>query len=229
LHVTVRDRNQKIVFESGALNPDGSIQGNDNDADPHRFEPHLSEIRTSDQVQIYESIMADPNGVVTTGLLSAVRYVKDNQLLPRGFDKRTATPDIAVVGEAANDPDFTDAGNCVRYHAKTRSPDQFGFGGAHSQASAALGNAAGPFTVDAELLYQPIGYRWANNLKSYNAPEPRRFNAYYDAMTAATTMTMAHTSRTAPECPQSSKLQHRAPHRLLSIALPAPDSSNLDS
>ncbi|MBV9503658.1 MAG: hypothetical protein JO323_01495 [Acidobacteriia bacterium] len=179
LHLAVRDRNQKIIFESGALNPDGSIQGNDNDADPRRFEPHYREIRTSDQVQIYESVMADPTGRVTTGLLTAVRYIKDNRLLPHGFDKRTAGPEIAVIGEAASDPNFTDAGDRVRY-------------------SVPLGDAAGPFTVDVELLYQPIGYRWANNLKSYNAPEPRRFNAYYDAMTPAATMTMAQARRTAP-------------------------------
>jgi hypothetical protein len=36
--------------------------------------------------------------------------------------------------------------------------------------------------VQAELLYQPIGYRWANNLKKYDAAEPRRFNSYYDPM-----------------------------------------------
>src|SRR5258707_8633453 len=34
LHVAVRDRNGRIVFESGGLNPDASIKGNDNDADP---------------------------------------------------------------------------------------------------------------------------------------------------------------------------------------------------
>jgi hypothetical protein len=34
--------------------------------------------------------------------------------------------------------------------------------------SVALGAAQGPFTVQAELWYQPIGYRWANNLKPYD-------------------------------------------------------------
>ncbi len=29
LHVAIHDRNGLTVFESGALNPDGSIQGND--------------------------------------------------------------------------------------------------------------------------------------------------------------------------------------------------------
>jgi hypothetical protein len=168
LHVVVRDAQHRTVFESGALNPDGSIKGNRNDADPTRFEPHYDEIRDGDRVQIYESIMVDQGGAVTTGLLTAVRYVKDNRLLPHGFDKRTADKDIAVRGAAADDRNFTDAGDRVRY-------------------SAALGSAQGPFEVEAELLYQPIGYRWANNLKKYGAAaEPRRFNSYYDAMGSAT-------------------------------------------
>ncbi len=73
LHLVVRDRNHRIIFESGELNPDGSIQGNDNDADPTRFEPHYREIDRPDQVQIYESILGDQHGRVTTGLLSADR------------------------------------------------------------------------------------------------------------------------------------------------------------
>ena len=44
LHVTVRDRNGRIVFESGAIEPSGAIRGNDNDADASRFEPHYAEI-----------------------------------------------------------------------------------------------------------------------------------------------------------------------------------------
>jgi hypothetical protein len=177
LHVLVRDRDRRVVFESGALNADGSIQGNDNDADAQKFEPHYDEIRDATQAQIYESIMAGPDSRLTTGLLTAIRYVKDNRLLPHGFDKAGAANDVAVVGEAASDANFTGAGDHVRY-------------------SVALGNAEGPFTVEAELLYQPIGYRWANNLKNYDAAEPRRFNGYYDAMGKATAALLAAARRT---------------------------------
>jgi hypothetical protein len=163
LHVTVRDTANRVIFESGALHANGSIEGNDNDADPKKFEPHYTEIRSADQVQIYEPILKDQNGSVTTALLSAVGYVKDNRLLPRGFDKTSADPDIAVYGGAAQDPGFTDAGHRVRY-------------------SVAVGNAQGPFHVEAELWYEPIGFRWANNLKPYDAAEPKRFTGYYDAM-----------------------------------------------
>jgi hypothetical protein len=68
--VTVRDASGTAVFESGALDGRGRIAGNDNDVDPLRYEPHYEEVRTADQVQIYESVMADSAGQLTTGLLS---------------------------------------------------------------------------------------------------------------------------------------------------------------
>jgi hypothetical protein len=177
LHVVVRDGNGRPVFESGAANPDGSVEGNDNDADASTFEPHYTVIRSSDQVQIYESIIGDVNGGVTTGLLTGVRYLKDNRLLPRGFDKRTAEPDIAVHGAALDDPDFVGASDRVRY-------------------SVAVGDAQGPFVVQAELLYQPIGFRWATNLKAYDtAAEPRRFNSYYDSMASSSTAILARAQK----------------------------------
>ncbi len=172
LHVTVRDRNGRAIFESGAVEPSGAIAGNDNDADPLRAEPHYREVTRPDQVQIYESILMDSAGGITTGLLKAVGYLKDNRLLPRGFDKQTAVKDIAVVGDAAADPDFTDAGDRVRYLVDT-------------------GSAEGPFRVEAELLFQPIGFRWAHNLKPYDAAEPQRFVAYYESMSSAVTETLA--------------------------------------
>ncbi len=176
LHFTVRDKNDRIVFESGAMRPDGFIVGNDNDTDPHRFEPHYPEITSAEQVQIYEDIMAAPNGDVTTGILTGVRYLKDNRLLPRGFDKNTPNKDIAVVGEALNDPNFVGGGDTVRY-------------------SVDIGNVSGPVRIDAELWYQPIGYRWANNLKPYNqAAEPRRFTTFFDSMGPATATILARAS-----------------------------------
>ena len=121
--------------------------------------------------------MADQAGSVTTALLSAVRYVKDNRLLPHGFDKRTADKDIAVHGSAFEDGDFTGAGDRVRY-------------------SVTLGDAQGPFQIEAELWYQPIAYRWAANLKPYNAEEPRRFIRYYDAMASASAVMLVRASAT---------------------------------
>jgi hypothetical protein len=179
LHFLVRDRNGQIVFESGALNMDGSISGNDNDADASRYEPHYSEIRSADQVEVYESILGDQKDHVTTGLLAGVHYLKDNRLLPDGFDKHTADADIAVVGDALNDPAFTGGGHRVRYFAP-------------------LGTATGPFTIEAELWYQPIGYRWANNLKPYDhAPEPHRFNNYFNSMKASTATVLARATSNA--------------------------------
>jgi hypothetical protein len=177
LHVVVRDARGQPVFESGAVKRDGSVEGNDNDADASRFEPHYREIRTADQVQIYESVIGDVNGGVTTGLLTGVRYLKDNRLLPRGFDKRTAEPDVAVHGSALDDADFVGASDRVRY-------------------SVAVGNARGPFLVQAELLYQSIGYRWANNLKAYDkAAEPLRFTGYYDSMADSSATVLARAQK----------------------------------
>ncbi len=166
-----------MVFESGALNADGSIQGNDNDADPLRFEPYYREITRSDQVQIFEPILKDQAGHVTTGLAAAVGYLKDSRLLPAGFDKQTADKDIAVAGDAMADPNFTEGGDVVRY-------------------SVPLGDAAGPFRVEAELWYQPIGYRWAHNLSGYSAAETQRFVGYYDAAPQSTAIVLAHAEAT---------------------------------
>jgi hypothetical protein len=166
LHVTVRDAAKTIVFESGAVTPEGRIVGNDNDDDGSRFEPHHTEIGRRDDVQIYESIMGDPAGRVTTGLLTGTQYLKDNRLLPSGFDKASAHPDIAVYGHAAKDPDFTADGDRIRYSIDASS-------------------ARGPLTVDVELLFQPIAFRWAHNLEPYKAAETERFLGYYRSMASS--------------------------------------------
>jgi hypothetical protein len=61
--------------------------------------------------------------------------------------------------------------------------------------SVEIGNASGPFRIEAELWYQPIGYRWANNLKPYGtASEPKRFNKYYDSMGSSTGVIVVSTA-----------------------------------
>jgi hypothetical protein len=177
LQVTVRDGANRVIFESGALHADGSIESNDNDADPGLFEPHYQEIRSTDQVQIYEPILKNEKGEITTSLISAVAYAKDNRILPHGFDKATADADIAVHGGAENDDAFNDKGHRVRY-------------------SAAVGDATGPFRVEAELWYEPIGFRWAHNLAPYDAVEPKKFLGYYKAMSNDAAVLIARASNT---------------------------------
>ena len=178
LYLRIADESGRTWFESGAVDATGAITGNDNDADGSTFEPHHVQITSAGEVQIYEAIMADARGGVTTGLLSGVRYVKDNRLLPDGFDKTTAHADIAVHGDAAADPDFTGGGDRVRY----RVP---------------LG-ATGPLTVRAELRYQSVSYRWAHNLGTRPASETSRFVRYYEAMSHLTTATLAAATTTVP-------------------------------
>ena len=147
LHVTVADGAGKVLFESGKANADGSIVGNDNDADPKAFEPHHATVTSADQVQIYESIMVDVDDAVTTRLLRGARYAKDNRLLPRGLEPLELEPAIAIHGAATDDPDFRAGADTVRYEIDTRG-------------------ASGPLTFTAELLYQSVGFRWRDNLRS---------------------------------------------------------------
>lgn len=172
IHFTITDRQGQVVFESGSIRPDGSISGNDNDSDPARYEPHYNEITSSEQVQIYESIMADPQGQTTTGLLTAVRFIKDNRILPDGFDKATAADEIAVRGSAYEDPDFRGGSDRIRYRVN-------------------LPGNSSSYTVTAELVYQPIAYRWAHNLSDYNSMETNRFVGYYDSMSEHSWVTLA--------------------------------------
>jgi hypothetical protein len=172
LHVTVRDRNGRTLFESGRLTEAGLIEGNNSDAAGTTFEPHYEQITRADEVQIYESILGTPTGAPTTGLLQATQYLKDNRLLPRGFDKTTAPSEIKVFGSAAADPDFTSEGDRIRYRV----------------------GVSGAATVDVELRYQPIAYRWAQNLAVYPAAEPRRFVGCYNALAPYSSVLVARAS-----------------------------------
>ena len=156
LHVTVRDAGGAIVFESGRPDPSGAVAGNDNDLDPSAFEPHYEVVEDPDQVQIYESIVGDTGGGVTTVLLRGAGYLKDNRLLPAGFDPAAASPDVLPAGSAAGDPDFQAGSDLVIYRVD-------------------VSDAVGPFTIEAELLFQAIGRRWADNLLQGGGAEIDRF------------------------------------------------------
>jgi hypothetical protein len=164
LHVVVRNRNGGILFESGRPMADGSITGADADANGATFEPHYDLITRADQVQIYEAILGMSDGEVTYTLLQAAQYLKDNRLLPAGFDKATAGEDFAVYGAAAQDADFTGGEDRVSYALSLRSQ---------------------PATITVELLFQPLPYAYVQDLLQESTPLVATFESYYTVVSKA--------------------------------------------
>jgi hypothetical protein len=156
LHVTVSDAQGKVIFESGGYDETGEIFGNENDENPLGFEPHYELISLPDQVQIYEPIMKDVSGKVTTFQMLAAGYLKDNRLLPDGFDKQNPPPVSEVIGEALQDSTFIGGSDSLMYQVQTE-------------------DAKGPFTVQVELLYQSVSYRWAKNVLDSQTEESQTF------------------------------------------------------
>jgi hypothetical protein len=163
VHFTLYDTNNNVLFESGKINADGSIVGANSDTNTSSYEPHYDVINAQNQVQIYEAIMQNSDDEVTYTLLRAASYVKDNRILPRGFDKSTAPNDIAVVGDAARDANFKGGSDTLTYdiNATTLS------------ATAAR--------VEVELLYQTLSYPFAKDLFDDNTTESKSFERMFDA------------------------------------------------
>ena len=118
-------------------------------------------------------------GDPTTGLLSAVGFLKDNRILPRGFAKDAAPDEVAVIGDARVDADFLGGSDQVRFELD-------------------VVDAFGPLRVSCALWYQPIAYRWALNLEPYDAPEPERFLRYYREMADVSALRLAEAAVSVP-------------------------------
>jgi len=161
IHFLVQNRSGGRVFESGRLNADGSIAGVAIDEDSTQYEPHYQTINEEDQVQVYGPVMGDTDGNVTHTLLRAATYLKDNRLLPAGFDKLAVPDDVRVAGAAANDPDFNSGSDIVTY----RVP---------------VGSASG-LTITAELNYQTLSYGHLQDLfQDADLPEVAAFSRMFD-------------------------------------------------
>jgi hypothetical protein len=162
LHFVVRDDTGNIIFESGRTKPDGSIVGVDADADPKLYEPHYDEINQQDQVQVYEPIMIDTDNNVTYTLLRAAEYIKDNRILPAGFDKNTLNTDIHVAGAAMADTNFIAGSDIITYRINV--------------------GLTTPVNYTAQLQYQSLAYGFIKDLFRDNTdPEVAKFETLYNS------------------------------------------------
>ncbi|NOQ76650.1 MAG: hypothetical protein GQ475_02430 [Methylococcaceae bacterium] len=168
VHVTVLDSSNNVVFESGKVNENGSVQGVDADFDALAFEPHYDVITSSDQVQVYEAIMGNSDDEVTYTLLRGAVYLKDNRLLPNGFNKTTVPDDVAVAGVAYNDNNFIGGSDQISYRVS--------------------GLTDGNYTVQTELVYQTIAYGFVRDLFEDNSAEVNDFKKMYQESTSKTSV-----------------------------------------
>jgi len=163
LNFRVSDAAGNTLFESGRMNADGSIEGVAADTDRGTFEPHYQVIDSPDQVQVYESVMANTDGEPTYTLMEAANYLKDNRLTPRGFDKAQVPAKVGVYGQAQQDADFNQGSDTLRYQVP-------------------LGAAAGPYQVEVRLQYQPLGHAYVQDLlEDRDEPAVARFADMYEA------------------------------------------------
>ena len=187
LHVTVGDGSGQTVFESGRPQTSGGISGNDADEDATAFERHYERITSPDQVQIYEAVMVDLERQVTQTLLRSATYIKDNRLLPFGFDPATAGEDIAVRGQASLDENFVGGSDTVVYEVD-------------------IERISGAFTVSAELLYQSVSHRFVQDLTSESTKAVNRFAELFD-QASRSPIVLASTERTIDEVTAASSIQ----------------------
>ena len=96
LEVLVRDRQGRTLWASGRTNELGAILDGRSDnvlrsEEPvnypdEPFQPHYQTITREDQVQIYQELIADSDGELTTSFLRRVTGLKDNRIRPHGYD-----------------------------------------------------------------------------------------------------------------------------------------------
>ncbi len=164
LQVTVTDADGAVVRELGAwdaagrlLDERGAVLASDLAGGP--LVPHLDTV--TDLPQVWEAVLADDAGEPTWRLTRAAGWVKDDRLLPAGFDPASAEGSRVPPVGTGDDPDFLPGGDTVHLDLD-------------------VAGAAGPLTLTATLWFQPLSARWAAELVAADTPEARALEVMLD-------------------------------------------------
>lgn len=141
LHVNA-STGASVFFESGA-------------DDKFPPQPHRDEVRSPNEVQVWESQLVDMNGNPTHRALDARRYGKDNRILPAGFNPtsssdRARTAPVGTSGDAT----FLAGSDTVTYR---------------------LPRAPANVTLEVALLYEAIRPAEIDAIDRANTPATTRF------------------------------------------------------
>jgi hypothetical protein len=174
LDFQVLDAIGNVLWESGGTDANGVIVDTSGkqlvteffSPTQQTYQPHFwtgNPITSDEQVQIYEEMVRDPQGLLTTSLLALDNKVKDNRIQAQG--RSSTGPNagiIASVGTGA-DPSYQDGCGCsvVRYQIPL---------------TGALANAA---MVQATLYYQSIPpYYLRQRAEDASGPDTARLVNY---------------------------------------------------
>ncbi|MEZ6093506.1 MAG: multiheme c-type cytochrome [Pirellulaceae bacterium] len=164
LHFSIQDKNRNVVFESGAYDAEGRLLDGkgellESETAGGPVHPHYQSISAANEVQIYETVMADADGNATFTLLRGASYVKDNRLLPKGWSHDHADGEATQPYGVADDSDFGPGSDLVNYELEL---------------------ASGEYTAHIELLFQPLSVRHVHELFTADTPEITTFRKMYD-------------------------------------------------
>ena len=158
--LTVKDHDDKLIFSSGQFNANGELTDgigrvlpSENAGGP--VNPHHKQISAPNQVQVYETIMADANNSPTFTLLRGASYVKDNRLLPLGWRSDHADGPATQPFGISDDSDFVGGSDSINYEIPVQSK--------------------GTYRITARLLFQVISPRHADELFMTKTPEVETF------------------------------------------------------
>lgn len=153
------------LFRSGGLNDEGRVIGELDD----EYEEHYENIYSEDQVQLYEYVMGNEAGDVTTILTRAYSPLKDNRIPPLGFSvNHTAYDTVKIVGNALTDANF----NYV--------DDVEGSGKDKIYYHIALNDDFNGAIVNVKVHYMSIPRKWLDQLFSNDVEEINSFETMYD-------------------------------------------------
>lgn len=151
------------LFKSGVMGADYEVFGQN-----ATYEPHYEVINDEEQVQIYQLVMGDVNGDVTTVLERADHPIKDNRLVPLGFSvEHFAYDTTAMAGLVLSDSNFNLEGGAE------------GSGTDVIEYRVPLDGFTGTFEVTANLMYQSVPPKWNDELFAVDHPEINEFEEMY--------------------------------------------------
>ena len=115
LEFLVKNSAGEVLWASGRTNELGAIVNGTSDQvltseQPVKFpdapfQPHYKVISEQDQVQIYEELVKDSDGQLTSSFIRRVEKVKDNRIRPLGYrPQRFRTSDSEFIRELAETP-----------------------------------------------------------------------------------------------------------------------------